>query len=165
MNKLRNLDPLLESKVVDRLYEEAKLVKKLVNFLTTEICAPFTISIDGDWGTGKTTIMKLIQQSLEESQLKYPTFWFNPWEYKGSQNIVLSFLKNLANKYSGTIQTKESGFGNFFKLLTLSGIDLVSRVVSNGHLSVEMIKNNAELVESGLPQWVQHVDIVTEIKN
>lgn len=162
MKTLKNPDPLLSKEIKDELFKESNYVDKLFNFLTTKIEPPFSISIDGDWGTGKTTIMKLIEGKLNQD---YPTFWFNPWEYKSSSDVVLSFLKNLAIKFPNELGMKSENVGRFFQLLAVSGIDFVSRVISNGYLSVEMVEKNSELLKEEIPKWKTHHNMIDEIKN
>lgn len=75
---------------------------------------PFTIAIDGKWGSGKTTLMKLTREALDmewkalegKSQLvvegdkkkhleKYrycKTFWFNAWKYSSEEHILSALL-------------------------------------------------------------------------
>lgn len=46
---------------------------------------PLTISIQGDWGSGKTSIMNLIKENIDEQNSKgetrIKTIWFNTWQY------------------------------------------------------------------------------------
>ena len=46
---------------------------------------PLTISIQGDWGSGKTSIMNLIKEYIDEQNSKgetrIKTIWFNTWQY------------------------------------------------------------------------------------
>jgi len=39
---------------------------------------PLTISIQGDWGSGKTSLMKLLEANLKDSIIPV---WFNTWQY------------------------------------------------------------------------------------
>ncbi|MFQ5399919.1 MAG: P-loop NTPase fold protein [Anaerolineae bacterium] len=54
---------------------------------------PLTIGIFGSWGSGKTSLMKLIEQGLkekaaeEESGKKTHTVWFNAWLYSKEQAL------------------------------------------------------------------------------
>ncbi len=161
--KLRNPDPLLLSKIEDKLFVKSQYIDKIYDLVISNIEAPYAISIDGDWGAGKTTVMKLLESKLIETG--YPTFWFNPWEYKGSSNITLSFLQNLANSFPEEIKNRGQKIGWFFKLLSVSSIDFVSRVISNGGLSLEIVNKNAELIEKELPNWRTFQNIVDEIRN
>jgi hypothetical protein len=45
---------------------------------------PLTIAIQGDWGSGKTSLMNLVKLGIEESDKeinKIQTIWFNTWQY------------------------------------------------------------------------------------
>ncbi len=42
---------------------------------------PLTIGLFGQWGSGKTTLMRLIQQQVEADQI-FKTVWFNAWKYE-----------------------------------------------------------------------------------
>lgn len=49
---------------------------------------PMTIALQGDWGSGKTSLMNLIRSELSAEQDKYRLVWFNTWQYSqfGLQN-------------------------------------------------------------------------------
>ena len=58
----------------------------------------FNIGIFGEWGSGKTTLMKMIENVLNEVP-EVVTIWFSAWMYdreKGS--IVLPLLKTMSEK-------------------------------------------------------------------
>jgi predicted KAP-like P-loop ATPase len=43
----------------------------------------FSIGIYGEWGSGKTTLMKSIEEKLsQESNKDILTVWFNAWRYE-----------------------------------------------------------------------------------
>lgn len=116
MGKLKALDPTLCSieELQDAFYRENQFVERFYELITTSIQPPFAISVDGLWGSGKTTLMKLLQRRLKD---EYSTFWFNPWEYQDAESIVLAFLQAL----SADAETK---FGQAVK----EGLKIVSVV-------------------------------------
>ena len=57
---------------------------------------PFTIGIFGDWGSGKTTLMRMIQSQLDEDECKM--VWFNAWKYDDKQYLSKAFLKVIHDK-------------------------------------------------------------------
>jgi predicted KAP-like P-loop ATPase len=68
---------------------------------------PLNVGIYGKWGTGKTTLLRMIQKRLEEHKLE--TVWFNPWQYEQDKNALLPLVKALLNKFedlSGTYDQK-----------------------------------------------------------
>ena len=163
MKRIKNSDPIFANKT-DFVFSKPEYIDNLYNFITQDIEAPFAISIDGDWGTGKTTSMLFLKEKLLKE--KYPVFWFNPWEYKGTNNVVLSFLQNLGKYFPDKLGKKCEKVGAFLKLLVVSGIDLGARIITNGNLSIETVNANGKILEEeDLKEWEKHHDIIREIKN
>lgn len=59
---------------------------------------PMVFGIFGEWGTGKTTLMKTIEGLFKDPSFKnnykknvYPV-WFNPWEYPSEESMVKALL-------------------------------------------------------------------------
>ena len=80
--------------------------KKLSNIITRIIKGTnprYTIGLYGKWGSGKTTLMKLIEKDLntsEDEKLKISTVWFNAWRYerengKATVPLILTILEKL----------------------------------------------------------------------
>jgi uncharacterized protein YjbI with pentapeptide repeats len=59
----------------------------------------FAIGIFGKWGTGKTTLMKMIKNELEKDENtsnKILTVWFDAWRYEREKNLaVIPFLRQI----------------------------------------------------------------------
>lgn len=75
---------------VERLEQDIMDVKVYVESLSEFIlgCStPMTIAIQGDWGSGKTSMMNMIKQTIED---KIVPIWFNTWQY--SQFDMASYL-------------------------------------------------------------------------
>lgn len=55
----------------------------------------FAVGIFGDWGSGKTTLMRAIEQRLEpKSELVLPV-WFNAWRYEREEHLIVPLLDTL----------------------------------------------------------------------
>lgn len=165
MYSLKNNDPNISEDLMDKLHVESKFIEKTYNLITKNIEPPFALSIDGDWGTGKTFIMRLLEKQFNNDKCKYPTFWFNPWEYKQTNNVVFSFLQQLANNFESKEKVRLEQVGNFIQLLCLSGIDVAARFLTNGALSTTTIKENEEILKDDIKDWVKYRDLILEIKN
>jgi len=87
-----------------------------MKLITNEIGVPFSLSIEGEWGSGKTFILKLLEKKLGAKG--YPTIWFNPWEYERTDDVFLAFLKKLSQKF------KEGDFKEIIKNFGIFGISL-----------------------------------------
>jgi len=64
---------------------------------------PITIGLQGEWGTGKTSLMYLLLEQLnsDENRKLIATSWVNTWEYsmfKGAHETTPSVLKGMLEK-------------------------------------------------------------------
>ena len=117
--KLHALDPLVHPQYDDMLHKESQFIEHFYHLIALSIDPPFAISVDGIWGTGKTTVMQLLRSKLRERDGGYPVFWFNPWEYQEAESIVLAFLQCLAKEAETEIEsTRQEGL----KLLGIVGV-------------------------------------------
>lgn len=75
-------------------------VDGLCDFIRT--CeTPMTISIQGDWGSGKTSMMNMIKEKMEEEV--FP-IWFNTWQFSQfdlGNGLVFSMMEVLLNELGG----------------------------------------------------------------
>ncbi len=75
-----------------------KYVATLCNLIQSKnFKTPFCIGIFGDWGTGKTSFMQLLQDALKKDQKEPHTIpvWFNPWRYQKEDHLIIPFLKTI----------------------------------------------------------------------
>ena len=82
---------------------------------------PLTIGIHGSWGSGKTSLMKMLEMRLKnETDDRFKLIWFNAWAYGGDEPIGLALLHQILiefekEKKQGKINTL---FESTSKLLT-----------------------------------------------
>ena len=62
----------------------SEIISNIINGSNPE----FTIGIYGKWGTGKTTLMRHVQNRIESSEYELPTIWFNAWRYEREQVLA-----------------------------------------------------------------------------
>jgi hypothetical protein len=55
--------------------------------------APLTIAVTGDWGTGKSSLMKLLQTDLEH--FGFRPVWFNAWHYQKEEHMLAGLLQTI----------------------------------------------------------------------
>ena len=76
------------------LFEISQYVAGLTKFVRSCV-TPMTISIQGDWGSGKTSMMSMVKEQLGDSVIPV---WFNTWQYSQfnmSDDLAISFLGRL----------------------------------------------------------------------
>ena len=83
------------------------------------------IGLMGDWGTGKSSLLNLIENKIPQD---VNILRFNPWNYYSQQTLFASFFDELSNSLSlsNKIRTK---FQKYKNKIYMGGITLGSSVV------------------------------------
>lgn len=94
--------------------------------LNKENETPFTIAINGKWGSGKTTLMKTLRSKLDsstpdEKTRKVKTVWFDAWKYKECDSMLASLVSEILE------EMERKGFLNKIKSKTAFGIEKVDQ--------------------------------------
>lgn len=55
----------------------------------------FVIALDGPWGSGKTSVLNMIEESVDERSATV-VLRFNPWLFSGTEQLVGRFLQELS---------------------------------------------------------------------
>lgn len=91
-------------KVNSDLLEAEKYATALSSFIL-ESDTPLTIGIQGEWGTGKTSLMYMLKEKIEniteEENYAIATSWVNTWEYsmfKAVDQTTPAVLKGMLEK-------------------------------------------------------------------
>jgi len=85
-------------KIGNDIFGLERYISGLSSFIL-ECNTPMTIAIQGDWGSGKTSMMNMIKENLGE---KTVPVWFNTWQFSqfnmGDQ-LALSLMSNLIESF------------------------------------------------------------------
>jgi predicted KAP-like P-loop ATPase len=104
----------------------------------------FVLAINGEWGTGKTTFVKMWQQLLKNAGLR--TLYFNAWENDFQENPLIALLAEFKN-LTGTNSSIS------FKSLVQKGAVLIKNI------GPQMVKSLAEShsVTKGLASFAENL--------
>jgi len=87
---------------IRRLEEDLLKINKYAKALSDFILksdTPITIGLQGEWGTGKTSLMSILNESLSASNVA--TSWVNTWEYslfRGASETTPAVLQGMLEK-------------------------------------------------------------------
>ena len=104
-----------DSPTHDDKFSIENYINGLSNFIT-ECETPLTIAIQGDWGTGKTSIMYQVEKRLnpEKQDEKIQTIFFNTWQYSQfdmGNNLAVALITDLISE----LNVEDSKKKQFFK--------------------------------------------------
>jgi KAP family P-loop domain len=120
----------------------------------------FSIGIYGEWGTGKSTLMRMVQNNIEErNEPNILTVWFNAWRYEREENLAINaLLKSIAYRMKDHDIYKEVSpkISRSIKIITEGVItEILSKVISR-----ETIK---EVKEGLKEETLLYMDLLNEI--
>lgn len=102
---------------------------------------PFTIGVFGEWGTGKTSLMRLVKQQLANHE-NVITVWFNAWRYENEEHpivpLVGTIIRELERHKSFTQQMHDKGSSLIKALRAIAyGFSAKSKVKVPGFAEIE----------------------------
>lgn len=71
---------------------------------------PMTVAIQGDWGSGKTSMMNMVRDNLN-MQESIIDVWFNTWQFSQfnmDEQLILTFLRHLIKQLAKVIKDEEN---------------------------------------------------------
>lgn len=141
-----------EPAVVDE-FEIEDYIGGLAEFIE-ECNTPLTLSIQGSWGTGKTSIMNLVNNRLKEDNAekgeRIIPIWFNTWQFSQfnmSEQLPISLISSLINK----LDVQDTAINDKTKKV-LKGLRycyLIGKAASIAALELSGAQNTAEMAKKG----------------
>ena len=146
---------------VDNLKDDLFNVEAYVNGLCCFILncdTPMTISIQGDWGSGKTSMMNMVKNHLGEKILP---IWFNTWQFSQFQlgnSLSISMMEILLKKLDSDSAT--------FKKIS----ETLTALARNAAVIITETSSGSSTLGSMVGQYVNNifsssfVDEISELK-
>ncbi len=58
---------------------------------------PFTIGVFGGWGSGKTSLMRMMKEAID-AEPSAVSVWFNPWRYEKEEHLIVPLLATIISE-------------------------------------------------------------------
>ncbi|MPM73288.1 hypothetical protein SDC9_120265 [bioreactor metagenome] len=91
-----------DRETTEDLFNLSSYIKGLADF-ASNCQTPMTIALQGSWGSGKSSMMNLVEDSIKENKNNAIFVHFNTWQYSQFQftdNLSLIFLSGLIEEIS-----------------------------------------------------------------
>ena len=76
-------------------------IQALTEFIQNA-ATPMTIALQGEWGSGKTSLMQMLEENLRNGQKHFFSIWIDTWHYtmfsQDSKNEIISILNEMIRK-------------------------------------------------------------------
>lgn len=113
---------------------------------------PMTISIQGSWGSGKTSIMKMVEHEIEKDVI--PVF-FNTWQFSQfdlGNSLAFSMIKVLLNK----LQDDDS-FIKHFTSVCSNALTTALKSVSIYNINVDLKKCTEKTADDNYAEQIENL--------
>ncbi|ASB88427.1 MULTISPECIES: KAP family P-loop NTPase fold protein [Bacillus] len=150
-------------------------IAAFINAFPSDI--PFSISLNGSWGSGKSTMLNFIEKNLDE---KCKVIRFNPWLITSKEDLILSIFEemneqiaSLTTSKSSKIKEKLKSYSRKFMPTFVKGLTYYESMKYNmdpsltGAIAEETFKLTESLVkekEFDKPLSVQKKELADELK-
>ena len=110
---------------------------------------PLTIALQGEWGSGKTSLMNLLKYHLcEADDAQYFPVWINTWQYSimsNPESSIVSILQGIIYQLGNAVgesDEKKQKIGNMFanvgKIAAIAAMNIAGKVVGAGAVGSEL---------------------------
>lgn len=86
------------------------LVRNIEELLTDDAPITRSVLISGDWGTGKTSVLNYLKNSLTGDNKSFQIVFFEAWRYENESNLLTALLWQLVQQSSKYKDPNESQF-------------------------------------------------------
>ncbi len=149
-----------------------KSYAKTIDNICKMASTPLTIGIFGSWGSGKTSLMKMIREGLPRN---FASVWFDAWKYENEQTLWRAFLLNILDEIEKIIPLPGKELENEKRLKELNNLKTMLyrsiEVEKLGGVTIDFSKLGGQLakgaVQIGLsfvPPLAQLTKLVEELQ-
>ncbi len=133
--------------------------EKFADVLTNRIkngVSPYTISVNGGWGTGKTFLLQRWRQQLENENDGYKAIYYNAWEDDFCVNPLVSIIGQIATKI------EDNDLDSLIADVKKAAIPLlVKKVLNYAHLTKEELQSE---INNTIDKYSEHTAQIKELK-
>lgn len=142
---------LIDSPAEEDLFNIKNYVDGLTRFIS-ECKTPMTISLQGNWGTGKTSIMKQVESKLDSEKIK--SIFFNTWQYSqfnSDNDLTIALITELVTFLASLLPEKAENrelLSKTFGLISNIAIGVTATILENATSGFINLEGVAEKIKN-----------------
>lgn len=147
-------------------YRNDKLHRKQYGSVLEQIVSTYNdgcvISLDGEWGTGKTTFVKMWKQQLDDNH--YKTIYFNAWETDYIEDPLIALIAEFKRLSTNELQEITNNMVKTFSKMSLAMVPTILSLIAKYSFGVDIEKISKEGLEVLSNTLEQSIDKYVEQK-
>src|SRR6266511_6261243 len=92
------------------------LSRALIEVLNERRLLPVTVGVFGDWGSGKSSLMRIAREELAENE-RIATIEFSAWQFEGYEDVKAALMQVILQRLHTEEGVSEKAKGLRYKLL------------------------------------------------
>ena len=133
---------------------------------------PITIALQGEWGSGKTSLMNLLKYNLcDIDDAPYFPIWINTWQYslmKTPSQTIMTILDGIINQIGSLNLSKQKWaeskkkIGSIFRKMATVGTKIAAGTVGIDKGIVDDLLDGEEAAQSDIVQLKEEIALLIE---
>jgi nucleoside-triphosphatase THEP1 len=108
---------------------------------------PFTIGIFGSWGSGKSTVLRMVTETLATKHAgKFVCVEFDPWIHRREGNMLVPLLHTINDSLTTQAERFQKAMRNVGRILLALGSDLLLKRLTADVVSLKTISEAGKAV-------------------
>ncbi len=91
------------------LLRASYIARAVVRLVKTPVLLPISIGVYGDWGSGKSTVLRMVFDYLNKDS-KILAIWFNGWLFEGYEGARAALMGSILDAVKSRIAKDKSKF-------------------------------------------------------
>ncbi len=128
----------------------APLVRTLCNIvLSRSTETPITIAIDGPWGSGKTSILRMIE--LQARMVGFSCIWLNAWNLESAENLIAAIAREVQEELNKRQEVDTKAGKKILNFIT-SALTYLAPISDKAGALSKALSLKQEAIESGIKE-------------
>ena len=158
-----------ENPFINDSLDRLESAEALTNFLKT-VNEPTVLCINAPWGEGKTTFLKMWQQSLKNDH--FPTVYFNSWENDFSNDALVCLIGELESAFDSSDskskdiykKLKKLGAASFKRTLPFAVKQLTLGLIDSDDFKKDLANLTESIAKEQLQKYSKSKKSISQFK-
>lgn len=158
LDNASNIDMLFYSPYADTI----------VNFIKEPELTPLTIGLYGSWGAGKSSLLQLIQQNMENNIKDVVCISLNAWQFEGYEDAKVAIMESLLKSLQSNKTFSEKAGDKIRSLLSrIDYLKLGKNILSKGapYVVSALTGNPIPIAVSLSTELSNTEDVISKLEN